>query len=406
MDLCRPFKLKNPIQNYAWGSRTAIAELLGHPAPTNSPEAELWMGAHPKAPSLVKIADEWISLADLIGSHPEAILGPAAVDRFGSRMPFLFKVLAAGAPLSIQAHPDESQAQEGFARENRMDIPLDAPHRNYRDPSHKPEIICALTPFWGLNGFQAPGTIAKNLHDHAPRTLQTMTAQLNAPDADRALQAFFTTLVEMPQKKKDDVIAEVTAAARTQRTPSAAVDWVLRLQDAYPGDIGILAPLFLNLVCLSPGQAMFLAAGQLHAYLEGVGIELMANSDNVLRGGLTPKHIDVPELKRVLRFNAVEPEIIDPQADAATEKVYATDVEEFALAQIELVAESAFVSAVKRGMEILLVVEGELILSTESQKTELALKKGDAVMVPACLDGYSLRGSGRIFRAAVPLPDA
>ncbi len=402
-DLSRLFKLKNPIQNYAWGSRTAIADLLGHDAPTEAPEAELWMGAHPKAPSEVKLAGQWISLVDLIAAHPEDILGPAATRLFEGRMPFLFKVLAAAAPLSIQAHPDEEQARRGFARENRLGIPLDAPHRNYRDSSHKPEIICALTPFWGLNGFQPPEAIATNLRDYAPHALSAMISRLDAPDTAPALQVFFTALVEMPVESKREAIAEATAAAREQSAPSATAEWVLRLQDAYPDDIGVLAPLFLNLVCLSPGQAMYLAAGQLHAYLEGVGIELMANSDNVLRGGLTPKHIDVPELSRVLRFDAAAPRIIDPEDAGTKEYTYAADVAEFALAKIDLDPEQPLHSAAKRGLEILLVVEGQGRIRAEGSSEELTFRKGDSVMVPACLAGYSIRGEGRLFRAAIPV---
>ena len=403
-DICRLFYLQNAIMNYAWGSRTAIAALQGREAPAENPEAELWMGAHPKAPSAIKMRDQWVSLADLIAAHPEAILGPAAARRFEGRLPFLFKILAADAPLSIQAHPDEDQARLGFARENREGVPLDAPDRNYRDRSHKPEILCALTPFWGLNGFQPPAAIASNLQEYAPQTLATIRRRLNEPDVEHALEAFFSTLLDLPDKLKQDAIVETTAVARTKGTHSAAADWVLRLEKAYPGDIGVLAPLFLNLVCLSPGQAMFLAAGQLHAYLEGVGIELMANSDNVLRGGLTPKHIDVPELMRVLRLNAAAPRIILPQAADKTVSLYAVDVAEFALAQIELAGEQVFFSSAKRGMEILLTVEGAVSIYPGGVKTKFALRKGASVMVPACLAGYSIRGEGKVFRASIPLP--
>ncbi len=403
-DICRLFRMQNPIQNYAWGSRSAIAALQDRDVPSPAPEAELWMGAHPKAPSLVEMGGQWISLDDLIAAHPEAVLGPAAARRFENRMPFLFKILAAAAPLSIQAHPDEDQARKGFARENRQGIPLDAPHRNYRDSSHKPEILCALTPFRGLNGFQSPAAIAGNMQAYVPRTLSVLNPRLDAPDVGHALKAFFEALLELPDAQKQDAVAEAAAAARMKSPYGAAADWVLRLESAYPGDIGVLAPLFLNLVCLSPGQAMYLAAGQLHAYLEGVGIELMANSDNVLRGGLTPKHIDLPELTRVLRFNAANPRIIVPRSADGTQRVYAVDVAEFALAQIELASEQVFLSSAQRGMEILLAVEGAFSISSEGTKSKVALRKGDSVLVPACLSGYSIRGEGRAFRASVPLP--
>ena len=405
-DMHRIFKLKNPIQNYAWGSRTAIAELCGQPTPSDQPQAEMWMGAHPKAPSQLMLAGRTATLADLIKDAPEVILGPETAHRFADRMPFLFKVLAAAEPLSLQAHPDKEQARSGFARENRLGIPIDAPHRNYRDDSHKPEIICALTPFWGLNGFRSPDAIAEDLSAYGPRTLASLVARLETHDTARALRDFFTALLEIPDKHKNEVIDEVTASARQKEGRPPAADWVLRLQRAYPGDIGFLAPLFLNLVCLSPGQAMNLAAGQLHAYLEGVGIELMANSDNVLRGGLTPKHVDVGELTRVLRFNPSEPRILAAHTEDARAGIYATDTEEFYLARIDVSAGHDFVAASRRSVEILLVIEGRVTFLVEDAAPDLTIGKGESVLVPACLPGYSIRGDGQLFRASVPLPPA
>ncbi|MDJ0884536.1 MAG: mannose-6-phosphate isomerase, class I [Desulfobacterales bacterium] len=403
MDVHGIFKLKNPIQNYAWGSRTAIANLRGLAIPADQPEAELWMGAHPKAPSRVMLAGQTTSLAELIQSAPEAILGPDAAHRFAGRMPFLFKVLAAAEPLSLQAHPDKDQARSGFERENRLGIPIDAPHRNYRDDSHKPEIICALTPFWGLNGFRSPSAIAEDFSAYGPRTLSSLVARLETKDAARALKDFFIALLGIADTHKHAVIEEVTASARQKEDRSPAADWVLRLQGAYPGDIGILAPLFLNLVCLSPGQAMNLAAGQLHAYLEGVGIELMANSDNVLRGGLTPKHIDVAELTRVLQFSPCEPRILVAQPEDAHARIYATDTEAFSLARIDVSSAHEFVAASRRSIEILLVVEGSVSFRMEDAQSALTIDKGESVLVPACLPGYAIQGDGRIFRASVPL---
>ncbi len=397
------FKLKNPIQNYAWGSRTTIANLRGLANSADQPEAELWMGAHPKAPSRVMLAEQTISLAELITEAPEAILGPDAAHRFAGRMPFLFKVLAAAEPLSLQAHPDKDQARSGFERENRLGIPIDAPPRNYRDDSHKPEIICALTPFWGLNCFRSPSAIAEDFRAYGPRTLSSLVARLETKDAARALKDFFIALLGIADTHKHAVIEEVTASARQKEDRSPAADWVLRLQGAYPGDIGILAPLFLNLVCLSPGQAMNLAAGQLHAYLEGVGIELMANSDNVLRGGLTPKHIDVAELTRVLQFNPSEPRILVAQPEDAHARIYATDTEAFSLARIDVSSAHEFVAASRRSIEILLVVEGRVSFRMEDAQSALTIDKGESVLVPACLPGYAIQGDGRIFRASVPL---
>ncbi len=402
-DLHRVFKLDNPIQPYAWGSHRAIAELLGKKSPSDQPQAEMWMGAHPNGSSRVSVAGQRLSLPDLIEDHPEAILGNDTAHRFHRRLPFLFKVLAAAQPLSIQAHPDQDQARSGFERENRLGIPIDAPHRNYRDDSHKPEIICALSPFWGLNGFQPPAVIARHLRSYGPSAFSAIAPRLEASDPARALRDFFTTLLKMSDTHRRQAIDEVVTQAHQQEEAVTAAGWVLRLHSTYPDDIGILAPLFLNLVCLQPGEAMFLAAGQLHAYLEGVGIELMANSDNVLRGGLTPKHIDVTELSRVLRYEAVAPGIITPQRRSASEAIYETDAAEFTLARIDIEDDSGFRAATKRSVEILLVVEGAVTLETTNPRLNCHLDKGESVIVPACLAGYTLQGTGRLFRAAVPL---
>jgi mannose-6-phosphate isomerase len=363
----------------------------------------MWMGAHPKSPSKVIVNGERFSLADLIAAHPDAVLGVDTARRFNGQMPFLFKVLAAAKPLSIQAHPNRAQALKGFDRENRSGIALDAPHRNYRDASHKPEIICALTPFWGLNGFQPIAAIQKNLGHYGPETLTTLAAMLKAPEAASGLRTFLEALLRMPGHRRADVIAEVTDKAALKDADPAAT-WVLRLHAAYPEDIGILAPLFLNLVRLAPGQAMYLTAGQLHAYLEGLGIELMANSDNVLRGGLTPKHVDIDELSRVLAFSAGEAQILSARQVSAVEFVYATPAEEFQLTRLNLSGNTDFNAAPSRSLELLLVIEGAVGLETTDGQTQCRLSQGESVMIPACLPGYRIHGQGQIFRAAVPLP--
>ncbi|MDJ0668804.1 MAG: mannose-6-phosphate isomerase, class I [Desulfobacterales bacterium] len=401
MDLKQIFKLDNPIQNYAWGSRTMIASLVGDTVPADQPQAEMWMGAHPKSPSMVTVNEERISLADLIEAHPHAVLGADAARRFDRRMPFLFKVLAAAEPLSIQAHPNKTQALTGFERENRAGLALDAPHRNYRDASHKPEIICALTPFWGLNGFQPITAIEKNLRRYGPETLTPMVAMLKAPETASGLKSFFEALLRLPTQRRTEVIAEATEQAAL-RDDDPTAEWVLRLHAAYPDDVGILAPIYLNLVRLAPGQAMYLAAGQLHAYLEGLGIELMANSDNVLRGGLTPKHVDVDELSRVLQFSAGDPRILSARQVSAVEYVYATPAEEFQLAQLNLNGNTDFNAAPARSLELLLLVEGAVRLEAADGQTQCRLVRGESVMIPACLPGYRIHGAGQIFRAAVP----
>lgn len=394
--------MKNTIQPYAWGSRTAIATLLGEPSPSAEPQAELWMGAHPKAPSLVRIQNRWVPLPELIGADPAGILGASVAARFDGQLPYLFKVLAADHPLSIQAHPSQAQAREGFARENRLKIPLDAPRRNYRDPHHKPECICALTPFWGLSGFRSVPEMLGRLRPVMPPGAAKRLEGLEQRDSAAGLKAFFSWLMTLAAAKRETLVSHAVAKAADLADRDPAFGWVGRLQAAYPGDAGVLAPLFLNLVELAPGEALFLAAGELHAYLQGVGIELMANSDNVLRGGLTPKHVDVPELLRVLKFEARRIEVLHPAATDPCEGRYASRAEEFVLAVITVDGDRVYSGPAAHNVEVVLCVEGEGRFSGSTGEGSLLLRQGQAALVPAAAGAYRLSGSGRFYKAAVP----
>jgi mannose-6-phosphate isomerase len=297
--------LDNPVRPYAWGSRTVIAELLGEPVPSPHPQAEMWLGAHPGDPS--RLANG-TTLLDALTADPETHLGAERSARWSGTLPFLLKVLAADEPLSLQAHPSLDQAKEGFARENAAGIPLDASHRNYKDANHKPELICALTEFHALVGFRDPvETLGLLRALDVPELAAHVDLLAAQPDAD-GLRALFTTWITLPQSMLDELVPALQKAAVA--LAGSADDWALEartaleLSERYPGDAGVLAALLLNRVVLRPGQAAYLPAGNLHAYLQGAGVELMANSDNVLRGGLTSKHVDVPELLRVLDFGA------------------------------------------------------------------------------------------------------
>ncbi|MBW2026968.1 MAG: mannose-6-phosphate isomerase, class I [Deltaproteobacteria bacterium] len=276
--------LRNPIQHYAWGSKTAIPKLLNIPNPERNPMAELWMGAHPKAPSQVCVDGRWISLIDVIASSPESVLGSEVARRFDSQLPFLFKILAAAEPLSIQVHPNKQQAIEGFTKENELGISLDAPYRNYRDDNHKPELLCALTPFEALKGFRPVGEALALMETIAVPELSPLVDGLrNHPDMD-GLKRFFRILMKMGKSEQARMVSRVVERAKEKARERRELYWVMELGKKYPGDVGVLSPLFLNLIYLEPGQAMFLPAGELHAYLGGTGLEIMANSDNVLRG--------------------------------------------------------------------------------------------------------------------------
>ncbi len=396
----RPLLLENPVQPYAWGSFSAIQALTGS-TETNTPWAELWMGAHPKAPSMVAIGGEWIALDQLVRQHPEVILGTASANRFDGTFPFLFKVLAAAAPLSIQAHPNRRQAASGFDRENKQRVPLDSPGRNYRDPYHKPEIICALNRFTALKGFRPVTEMRDWLQTFCPFGLADEIKMLMS-DGENGLRRFFATLLTLPEARKLKIIGEALGHARESGTDTLEGGWINRLYDQYPEDIGILSPALLNLIELEPGQALFLPAGELHAYLDGVGIELMANSDNVLRGGLTPKHIDVEELMDVLNFSPSATRILTPAARSAAERVYPVCAEAFFLSVISVSEDVVFDSSSGRGVEILLCIEGQGQIRYGSGDAPLTLSKGAAALIPAASPPYRITGDAHIYKAAVP----
>ncbi|HKC29826.1 MAG TPA: mannose-6-phosphate isomerase, class I, partial [Jatrophihabitans sp.] len=283
------FALDGVLRRYNWGSPTAIPRLLGM-EPDGRPVAELWFGAHPDDPAFAPAHGS--TLDQLIAAEPQRLLGAEVVERFGPRLPYLLKVLAADKALSIQVHPNREQAREGFAREDAAGIPRDAPERNYRDDNHKPELLCALTPFDALCGFRPVAETQQLLASLDVAELAFVADALRGPDP---LRAAFTALLTHPDP------APIVAAVRARvadATDGPAYAARLAAQDA-PDDVGVALTLLLNYVRLEPGEAIFLGAGNVHAYLRGTGVEIMANSDNVLRCGLTSKHVDVPELLKI-----------------------------------------------------------------------------------------------------------
>jgi mannose-6-phosphate isomerase len=394
--------LKNSVQNYAWGSPTAIPELLGEPNPALEPRAELWMGAHPKAPSQVRCDGKWVSLIDLIEKHPHAILGKKVAQAYHNKLPYLFKVLAAAKPLSIQAHPSLDQAKAGFARETRQGIALDASNRNYKDDNHKPECICALSSLWAMCGLRSTAGILDLMGKHCPMSLAAELDQLKRQPDSGGLKRFFNDLMTMDSGRQKRVVAEAVKSVRHYSAKNPVVHWLTRLSAEYPSDIGILSPLLLNLIQLKPGQALYLPAGELHAYLEGVGMELMANSDNVLRGGLTPKHIDVAELIKVLNFEPRSVTVLAAIDQGKNERVYPTPADEFVLSMISVFPDSSYHSPPSRSVEIMLCTEGRAHLTDHDTRQAIPIKKGDSVIVPATVKGYSLVGNAVVFKAAVP----
>ncbi|MCX4693025.1 mannose-6-phosphate isomerase, class I [Streptomyces sp. NBC_01408] len=381
-------RLTNTIRPYAWGSTTAIPTLLGI-EPTGEPQAEMWMGAHPGAPSRLDRGSGETTLSEVISADPEAELGAAAVTKFGPRLPFLLKILAAGAPLSLQVHPDLEQAKAGYADEERRGVPVDAGHRNYKDPNHKPEMICALTPFDGLCGFRAPHEAADLLEGLGVDSLKPYADLLRAHPEDAALREVLTAVLTADREQMATTVAEAAAAAERLGGPYKAY---ATLVHDYPGDPGVIAAMLLNHVQLQPGEAMFLGAGVPHAYIEGLGVELLANSDNVLRAGLTPKHVDVPELLKIVKFESGDPKVLRPEGDA--EEVYENPIDEFRLSRFLLAPGGASRTLPGGAPQILLCTAGSV------KAGELALAPGESVFVPAG-EAVELSGTGTVFRATV-----
>jgi mannose-6-phosphate isomerase len=379
--------LHNAVRPYAWGSRTAIAELLGKPVPAPHPEAELWMGAHPGGPSrLVEPDGDERSLLDVLAADPDGQLGPALAARWGGRLPFLLKVLAADEPLSLQAHPSAVQAAEGYAREEAAGIPRDAKNRNYPDPTAKPELICALTEFHALAGFADPDRTVRLLRGLDGPGLAHYTELLaGQPDAD-GLRALFTTWITLPQQALDQLLPQLLDSCVRQVKERGEFDLecrtVLELGEAYPGDAGVLAAMLLNRIVLKPGEAIYLPAGNPHAYLRGTGIEILANSDNVLRCGLTPKHVDVPELLRVLDFSYGRMPVQEGDEVAPHHYVYPTPASEFELSRLQWDSDGTSVRVDHTGPQVLICVDGAVTLR-RADGVELPLRRGESAWLAA-----------------------
>ncbi|MBP2704567.1 mannose-6-phosphate isomerase, class I [Microbispora sp. RL4-1S] len=357
--------LTNPIKDYAWGSRTAIAELLGRPA--SGPEAEMWLGAHPSSPSRFVRDGGAVTLADAIAGDPEGTLGRAVADRFGGRLPYLMKLIAVGRPLSLQVHPDAAQAAAGHARGDE----------NYADSWHKPEMVCALTPFRGLAGFRSTEQAAMLVDRLQVEALTPVVESLEQGDMLGALR----TLLEWPDTRRK-LVDQVVWAASCVHQPDYAL--VGRLARRYPDDPAVLAPLLMRRHELAPGEALYLGAGVLHCYLEGFAVEIMSSSDNVLRAGLTGKRIDVDELLRITEPDA------QPLPVPAVDGAYAPPVPDFLLRRITPGAGQVLDGALPR---IVLCTEG----SVRVGGTEL--RAGESVFVPAADGPVELAGEGVAFCA-------
>ncbi len=378
----RSGELLGMVQPYAWGSVEALPRIMGVP-PTGDPQAELWLGAHPRAPSMLRRDGTDRPLDQVIATDPVGELGIATARSFGGELPFLLKILAVAQPLSLQAHPTRRQAQSGYEAEDLLGIPVTAPNRTYRDRNHKPELICALEPFTALCGFRPPSSVAELIESLEVPGMAPMIGLLHAGEVHGALR----WLLELSPADASELAHRVVAACARPGSFPDERRWAVGIGEQHPGDVGVVVALMLNPVRLDPGQALYLGAGVLHVYLHGVAVEIMANSDNVLRGGLTAKHVDAAALLEVVDCRPAPAPVLVPEGPVHT---FRPPVPDFSLTRMEV---AGTVRCRPGGPEILLCASGRVVAAGHE------VVGGAAVWLPAGTGEYEVVGTGLVFRA-------
>lgn len=394
------YRLNGVVQHYSWGGNTLLPALLNLPDSADKPFAEYWMGAHPSAPSVLMADEQPVSLQKMIQQHPEELLGGRVMREFGG-LPYLLKVLDVKQMLSIQVHPTRSAAALGFEQENILGIALNAPDRNYKDVNHKPEVMVALSEFWLLHGFKSPPLMEAVLRG-VPEFAELLDEYQKG-----SYRGLYEYIMHLPQERVNELLQPLlnriiplyeAGSLNKDQEDFWAARAALTFNQGKDADRGIFSVYILNLVQLKEGEGIFQDAGILHAYLEGWNMELMANSDNVLRGGLTTKHINVTELMKHVRFEAVLPEIIEGSGEQ--EKVYSTPVNDFQLSRIDAEPLSK-VQLQTSAPDILFVYKGPVTVSDAT--ASLKLNSGDAaLLLPGMTGSIHAKSSAKIFRATVP----
>ncbi|WP_449541992.1 mannose-6-phosphate isomerase, class I [Enterobacter ludwigii] len=383
--MSQPFyRMRNGIKNYAWGSRVALNHLFGLLNPDDQPQAEVWMGSHPAGCSEIETDTGLRSLQDLISQRPAEMLGACAGETAG-QLPYLLKLLSAECALSLQVHPNKRQAEDGFARQGNL------PGEDYTDANHKPELVFALTPFMAMNGFRPYQEIANHfLRLDAPALTSALSLFRNNLHAE-GLKAFFTRLMALEPAEKEGVLTCLEARLACGVFAPVA-PFIERLMRDYPGDIGALAPLYLHCITLAPGEAMFLRAGTLHAYVNGTAVEVMASSDNVLRAGLTPKNINVAELVRCTVFDETPADRLrmHPQREEGMQQ-YPIPVTDFRFSVIEHCEQQNIRTD---RAQILLVLKGSATLS-HAEGANMTLNAGQSAFIPAVTTLWTLTQRGQ-----------
>ena len=385
------YALRNPVKHYAWGSHTALPELLGQPSPSVDPWAEIWIGAHARGSSEIRVDGEWRSLRSWIAADPSGTLGDSIAKRHGE-LPFLVKLLAAAAPLSIQTHPDAAGARSGYEREEAAGIALDAPNRCFADPNPKPELVVALDRFEVLCGVRPLAEIESAL---ARLGSDALVAHFAATLADADPGGLVRTWLGTEPATAARLIDEAVRGSAAGGADDPGLAWIAPLADAHPGDVGALAPLFLRYRALEPGEGVFVGAGVAHGYLRGTAVEVQASSDNVLRGALTHKHVDLESFLAALRPTETPTVHPAPERSNAT---WPAETDRFALRLEHPGPDGPRHCRCERGAEILLCTEGRAEIRAEG--ASVALQPGAAAFVAGRTEHFSLRGSGTVFRAS------
>lgn len=385
--------MDNKIQNYDWGSRTAIHDLFGFANEAQQPQAEVWMGTHPNGCSIVKQGSTNVSLSELIKQDPSAFLSQSTSKAFGD-LPFLFKILAADKALSIQVHPNKQDAEFGYAKEQKLGVPLSAFNRNYKDANHKPELVYALTEYQAMNGFRPFDEIIAQFRLCDIPEINGYLEQFERNRNQDGLCHFFVEILSMKEARKVNAVDHLLSyAAMNQARPVYAL--ILDLAEQYPNDVGLFAPLLLNVITLKPGEAMFLCARTPHAYIKGTGLEIMANSDNVLRAGLTPKHMDVEELVKCTDFVPKPINTLLTQAEInGCEHHFPVPVQDFQFSVFQAPKEQRVEMS---SAEILMPIDADVALLAQSGET-LVLGKGQSAFIPAYVGNYTISCEGRVAR--------
>ncbi len=393
-------RLSPSIQHYTWGSTTAIPELRGVPA-SGEPVAELWYGAHQRASATLEVSTGDVALRDYIQREGAHVLGADLAGRFGLELPFLLKLIAPAAPLSLQVHPSSEQAALGWLREERAGLDIDAPSRSFRDHNHKPEMVYALSSFEAVSGFRTPRRALEILDGlHAPLVEKTIERLRHGASSQGMRSAFEYVLLGARDRAHDVgmVVEQIRDRLRRGDSPSEHTDAIaLRIADHYPDDRGILASLLLNPVTLSAGEAMYVPAGCVHAYLSGLAVEVMASSDNVVRAGMTPKHVDARTLLDIIDVRPAPPIRLAPERSRPGVEVFYAPVEDFEMAVITVAGNAIELGG--SGPRVVLAIEGKTAIVQSGKR--LVLTSTEAVFV-SDRENVSVSGHGRVVRASVP----